>query len=137
MARFVLIFIVCLTPGIFGRISRPLPKSFWEKVKDQPAPLPPGLHLGSSDEIDFSEGAFNSIIMYYGSIRCQGAWLGQEFVLTAAHCCDGMRPEFSNVRINGDIYDVNTIVMHPYYDDYNISNDVCMLKLTEKVSTTG
>ena len=42
-------------------------------------------------QVDISERPFQIVFLYYGSLRCGGAWMGGKNILTAAHCCDGVR----------------------------------------------
>lgn len=79
------------------------------------------------------------------SSSCGASFLGDKWVLTAAHCVDEQTA--SQIKINVGEYNladgadkaiqVNRIYMHPDYDNVNFNNDVALLELTESVDTTA
>lgn len=75
------------------------------------------------------------------SSSCGASFLGDKWVLTAAHCVDGV--EASQIKINVGEYDlsngaenaiaVKRIYMHSDYEDVTINNDVALIELVESV----
>ncbi|WP_038892971.1 trypsin-like serine protease [Vibrio campbellii] len=69
---------------------------------------------------------------------CGASYIGDGFVLTAAHCVDGDAPNQIAVKIGGVIYNgtdgvrsnVSQIYVHPSYNASTLSNDIALLKLT-------
>lgn len=69
---------------------------------------------------------------------CGASYIGDGYVLTAAHCVDSDSPSQIDVKIGGYRYngtdgvraDVSQIYIHPSYNKQNLSNDIALLKLT-------
>lgn len=77
--------------------------------------------------------------------NCGATFIGDKWVLTAAHCVDS---EFSNqLRVNVGEYDLRDgaddavpiarIYLHPNYSDNDFDSDVALLELTRSVEATA
>ena len=76
---------------------------------------------------------------------CGGTLVGDTYVITAAHCTDGMRPNNLFVRLGETSLDtsyesysktigVKKIIQHPAYDSSTFANDISILQLKKKIS---
>ena len=70
-----------------------------DKVKDLPVVDEPEEKIVGGEDVDISERPFQVVFLYYGSLRCGGAWIGGKAVLTAGHCCDGVSASSVSVRM--------------------------------------
>merc|ERR1711874_617310 len=76
-----------------------------------------------------------------GSLMCGGSLVGPMKVVTAGHCCDGQSASRLGVRVgNHHLYSddpdqkdiaVAKVNLHPQYDSWTITNDICILDLEE------
>jgi len=138
MLRSALV-VLCIALAVQAKTRKgPLPHLFWDKVKHLDVVDEPEDKIVGGTEVDISERPFQIVFLYYGSLRCGGAWMGGKNILTAAHCCDGVSASSVSVRMGssrhasgGDVYDVARVISHPSYDDFDISNDACILVLEE------
>ncbi|CAG0915902.1 unnamed protein product [Notodromas monacha] len=74
----------------------------------------------------------------YGGHACGGTIIGPNVVLTAGHCCAYPRGEYLVVAGEHNLNsgegteeerDVARIVQHESYDDFNLTDDICLLHL--------
>lgn len=83
-----------------------------------------------------SEWKFYVQIMSRNSNRsfCGASYIGDGFVLTAAHCVVGDTPsQIAGYHYNGTDgvrATVSNIYIHPQYNTVNLKNDIALLKLT-------
>jgi len=88
-----------------------------------------------------------SMIMPDGYWFCGGTILTENYVVTASHCVEGMKPNEALIRIgdhdNDDSKDtdyhkkqtikIKKIIMHSKYDPNSVNNDIALLKLGTKI----
>merc|ERR1712212_944595 len=82
-----------------------------------------------------------------GSLMCGGSLVKENMVVTAAHCCDGQSASRLGVRagshkLHSDDEDqadiaVSQVIVHENYDDWTISNDICILALSDSADLSS
>jgi len=82
-----------------------------------------------------------------GSLMCGGSLVAADRVITAGHCCDGQSASRLGVRVGSqNLYSddedqmdflVAVVVLHEDYDDWTISNDICILHMAGSADLTS
>merc|ERR1719365_96834 len=82
-----------------------------------------------------------------GSLMCGGSLVAADTVVTAAHCCDGQSASRLGVRVGShklysEDFDqadiaVSRVIMHPNYDSWTTSNDICILALSGRADLSS
>merc|ERR1712126_360513 len=82
-----------------------------------------------------------------GSLMCGGSLVSADRVITAGHCCDGQSASRLGVRVGSqNLYEddedqmdiaVTRVNNHPEYDDWTISNDICILELADSADLSS
>ncbi|PSN49651.1 hypothetical protein C0J52_14792 [Blattella germanica] len=125
MFRFVLIvslFVSCCL-GAAPRVQRPRPRL-------------DGRIVGGVDG-DISDIPYQISFKYYGSHRCGASLIRNDWVVTAAHCLDGVN--YREIQFSAGSSDVTAgqvrnsdgFVAHPQYDYYTIDYDIGVVHISE------
>jgi secreted trypsin-like serine protease len=82
---------------------------------------------------------------YFGSLfhACGASIMDETHAVTAAHCCDGFNAgeltmvagdhRLQNVDGTEQMVGVSRITMHPDYSQFTLSNDICILELSQRL----
>lgn len=73
---------------------------------------------------------------------CAGALINENWVLTAAHCVEGMEEGELNIVMGihdlgqdtGERFEVRNIIIHPEYDSQSMDNDIALVELSSPSS---
>ncbi|XP_071520815.1 phenoloxidase-activating factor 2-like [Panulirus ornatus] len=97
----------------------------------------------------FGEFPWQSIIFFTNfTFKCGGSLISDQWLLTAAHCVSGFEPGDFQVRLGewkvnsydepGQYYDigVESITIHPDFNNGNLHNDIAVIKLVAPVHFT-
>ena len=75
----------------------------------------------------------------HGFNSCGGSIISSEYVLTAAHCCEGVSHSYQIVAGEHNVdeddgteqrMEIKKRIVHEDYDSSNIDNDVCVLQVS-------
>jgi len=82
-----------------------------------------------------------------GSLMCGGSLVAADRVLTAGHCCHGQTASLLGVRVGShNLYSddeeqadiaVTKVILHEDYDDWTISNDICILEMADSADLSS
>ncbi|XP_052890990.1 trypsin-1-like [Anopheles moucheti] len=98
-------------------------------------PRATGRIVGGRD-VEIREFPYQLSLQNNGYHICGASVVASRLALTAGHCCIGT--EVANLTIRGGstfheeggiVFLVNRIFIHPQYDDANLNNDVCLLRI--------
>jgi len=101
----------------------------------------PGDLIVGGKEIDISEAPWQISLLRFNSHTCGGSIIGKDWVLTAAHCVEGVLPEKLKIRAGsssnakgGEIIGVKQVIRHEKFDRAAIDYDYAVLQLNESIS---
>ena len=82
----------------------PFPAKVWEKLRNEPLVDEDESKIVGGELIEITDRPFQVAFLYNGNLRCGGAWLGGNVVLTAAHCCNGVSANKVSVRLGSSFH---------------------------------
>lgn len=102
------------------------------------------VEITGGSQIDITARPFQISLQYFGSHRCGGSILTNEWIITAAHCVSGINANYlevaigvteqSDVGTTGQLIDVDSYVVHPGYSSSTINNDIALIKLSSPLT---
>jgi len=116
------------------RIAQVVPEDWQQTV---PAVSNVGRIVNGTPTSDFpSVGTIGA----WGSDFCSGTLISQTFVLTAAHCAEGVGDTEGNFTLDNQVYTTQQVHLHPGWDSSVFgtdgANDIALYELNESVSNT-
>lgn len=90
--------------------------------------------------VQIEDYPYHVALFWFQNYRCGGAIINKSYILTAAHCVQGIAPDQLSIRSGstyrnrgGVLREVGTVTVHPNYNSQTIDNDVALLKLTAPI----
>ena len=97
--------------------------------------------VGGEDAVEGSWGWAVALSYQMSDLTCGGSILSSSWIITAAHCVDGLdASDFSVSAGSNDLQNFNQtrtvqrIFAHPYYDPINVFNDIALLQLSSPLN---
>ncbi|XP_053973147.1 chymotrypsin-1-like [Hylaeus volcanicus] len=102
----------------------------------------PGTQIVGGNDAPVGKFPYQVSLQYNGNHFCGGSIISSRYILTAAHCVKGVpdiRRATVHVGINllsqsGAVYNVESGVAHPNYNDRTISNDVAVIRVNRNIA---
>ncbi|EFA02791.1 serine protease P76 precursor [Tribolium castaneum] len=102
--------------------------------------LPDGRIIGGSS-ISISSVPWQVSLQYYGSHICGGSIISAKYIVTAAHCTDGLTAAQLSIRAGtssrgsgGQVSSVARIYQHSSYNSRTIDYDISILELSSSLT---
>ncbi|XP_066594933.1 transmembrane protease serine 9-like [Prorops nasuta] len=104
--------------------------------------LPSGRIVGGHDAPE-GKYPYQVSLKYSGRHRCGGSILNERYILTAAHCIQGIVKDslsiaagITELNKHGVEYKVDSFLVHPKYNSGRFLNDVGIIKVVEDIQFT-
>ncbi|MFC6590796.1 serine protease [Deinococcus lacus] len=108
------------------------------------APTTLGEQVIYGDATTIAKRPYQVALLYDGTQFCGGTLISKDWVLTAAHCLDGVSASRLKVRAGsaspysgGQLLNVSRYVIHSNYRSVEFGYDVAVLKLSSSVTTSS
>ncbi|XP_043520750.1 trypsin-1-like [Frieseomelitta varia] len=144
-----LLFLVIFDSTIFSAISGYVLSDYRERIVSESAGFPGpaesriigGKRIGI-EEYPFAVSLQNNGTFFGHQVEhfCGGGIIGEKWILTSAQCALRIRVKAFHVRAGtsryyegGDIYSVQSVVIHPAFNAINYDYDVGLVELSDKI----
>ncbi|KXJ79750.1 hypothetical protein RP20_CCG028101 [Aedes albopictus] len=123
---------------IWLQFNRRMPGAYYGMKEPIARPPVTGRIVGGVDA-DIESFPYQLSLRRSGSHSCGASVISDRWALSAAHCTYpvpslaimSLRGGTANRLEGGIIFEVEQIINHPQYDDWNLENDVCVLRTVE------
>lgn len=104
--------------------------------------IPPKLdgRIVGGNPVDVREFPYQISLRSNGQHSCGGSIISQRYILTAAHCTNGLSASSLSIRAGssfhqsgGQVRNVERIIQHPNYNEATIDFDISILKLDQNL----